>query len=136
MQGAAIGTNFGLMKAVFLCSPDKFAQLASDEAALRRYVQDVNNTKRGVKGISFMMGAVDVEILPHPLMRGGHGFMLAEDSIQRVGATDVTFSMPGSGGETMQVHVTSQTALEFRSMSDQAIYSDCPAQCVLLDLIS
>lgn len=131
MQAAALGMSFGLEKAMLLCAPEKFAQLASDEAALRRYVQDTPQAKRGVKGISFMMGSVDVEINPHPLVRQGHSFMLASDSIHRVGATDVTFSLPGQGQE-MTVHVTDSTAIEIRSMSDQGIYSDTPAQCVLL----
>lgn len=135
MNGAALGMSFGLEKAILLCAPEKFAQLASDEAALRRYVQDTNKTNRGVKGISFMMGSVDVEIMPHPLVKQGHAFMLAEESIHRVGATDVTMALPGSS-EPMEVHVTDSTALEIRSMSDQGIYSETPAQCVLLDLIS
>lgn len=131
MQAAAIGMSFGLEKAILLCAPEKFAQLASDEAALRRYVQDAPNAKRGVKGITFLMGSVDVEILPHPMIKQGHAMLLAEDSINRVGATDITFGMPGSGSP-MEVHVTDSTALEFRSMSDQAIFSEMPAQCVLL----
>lgn len=131
MQAAAIGVSFGLEKALLLCAPTKFAQLASDEAALRRYVQDTPNAKRGVKGITFLMGSVNVEILPHPMVREGHAMMLAEDSINRVGATDITFGMPGSGSE-MEVHVTDATAIEFRSMSDQAIFSEMPAQNVLL----
>lgn len=131
MNGAALGMSFGLEKAILLCAPEKFAQLASDEAALRRYIQDTPNAKRGVKGITFQLGSVDVEILPHPLIKQGHAFMLAEDSIHRVGATDVTMGLPGSG-EPMQVHVTDATALEIRSMSDQGIYSETPAQCVIL----
>jgi hypothetical protein len=131
MQAASLGMSFGLEKAVLLCAPEKFAQLASDEAALRRYVQDTPNTKRGVKGVSFMLGSVDVEILPHPLVKQGTPMMLAENSIQRVGAVDVTFSLPGSG-EAMTVHVTDSSAIEMRSMSDMGIYSDAPAQCVLL----
>lgn len=130
-NAAAVGMSFGLEKAVLICSPEKFAQLASDEAALRRYVQDTPNAKRGVKGITFVLGSVDVEILPHPLMKQGTAMMLSQESIHRVGATDVTFSMPGSGTE-MQVHVTDSTALEIRSMSDMGIYSDSPAQNVLL----
>lgn len=131
MNAGSIGMSFGLEKAILLCAPEKFSQLASDEAALRRYVQDTPNAKRGVKGISFMLGSVDVEILPHPLIKQGSAMMLAEDSIHRVGATDVTFSLPGSG-DAMQVHVTDSTAIEIRSMSDQGIYSETPAQCVLL----
>jgi hypothetical protein len=131
MNAAALGMSFGLEKAILLCAPEKFAQLASDEAALRRYVQDTPNAKRGVKGITFQLGSVDVEILPHPLIKQGEAMMLAEESIHRVGATDVTFSLPGSG-DAMQVHVTDSTAIELRSMSDQGIYSDTPAQLVLL----
>lgn len=131
MQAAAQAIPFGLSKAILLCAPVKFAQLASDEAALRRYIQDTPNAKRGVKGIVFQLGSVDVEILPHPLIREGSGMILPEEYVHRVGATDVTFSLPGSG-EPMQVHVTDSTALEIRSMSDQGIYLDCPAQAVLL----
>ncbi len=120
MQGAALGIPFGLGKAIFLCAPVKFAQLASDEAALRRYVQDTPNAKRGVKGIVFQLGSVDIEILPHPLIREGSGMLLPEDAVHRVGSTDVTFSLPGSG-DSLQVHVTDATAIELRSMSDQGI---------------
>lgn len=135
MQAAAQAIPFGLGKAILLCAPTKFAQLASDEAALRRYVQDTPNAKRGVKGIVFQLGSVDVEILPHPLQREGSAMLLPEEYVHRVGATDVTMSLPGSG-EPMQVHVTDSTALEIRSMSDMGIYLDCPAQAVLLSGIT
>lgn len=131
MQAAAVGMPFGLEKAILLVAPQKFAQLASDEAALRRYVQDTPKAKRGVKGITFMMGQVDVEILPHPLIKQGHAMMLSEPTINRIGATDITFALPGQGQE-MTVMVTDQTAIELRSMSDCAIFSELPAQNVLL----
>lgn len=131
MQAAAAGMPFGLTKALCLLAPTNFAQLASDEAALRRYVQDSPNAKRGVKGIVFMLGSVEVEILPHPIVRQGHAMMVPEEAVHRVGAVDVTFALPGSG-EKMEVHVTDSTAIELRSMSDQALYLDTPAQAVLL----
>lgn len=135
MNAAALGMSFGLEKALLLVAPEKFAQLASDEAALRRYIQDTPNAKRGVKGITFLMGSVDVEIVPHPLVRQGSAMMLPESAVHRVGATDVTMSLPGSG-EPMQVHVTDTTAIELRSMSDQGIYLDTPAQAVLMTSIT
>lgn len=135
MNAASLGMSFNLTKALLLVAPEKFAQLASDEAALRRYVQDAPQAKRGVKGITFILGSVDVEILPHPYIKQGHAMMLAEETFHRVGATDVTFSMPGSD-EPLQVHVTDSTALELRAMSDQAIYSEKPAPSVLLTDIS
>lgn len=131
MQAAAMGVPFDLDKALLLCSPSRFAQLASDEAALRRYVQNTPDTKRGTKGISFLMGSVDVEILAHPLVRDGEAMLLAEETFHRVGSTDVTFAMPGSD-EKLSVMVTDATAIELRSMSDQGIYSERPAPSVLL----
>lgn len=135
MNAASLGMSFNLTKALLLVAPEKFAQLASDEAALRRYVQDAPQAKRGVKGITFILGSVDVEILPHPYIKQGHAMMLAEETFHRCGATDVTFSMPGSD-EPLQVHVTDSTALELRAMSDQAIFSEKPAPSVLLTDIS
>lgn len=131
MQAAALGMSFGLERAILLCAPSSFANLASDEAALRRYIRDEPQTKRGVKGIVFQLGSVDVEILPHPIIKMGQAMLLASQSIHRVGSTDVTMAMPGSS-EPMEVHVTDQTALEIRSMSDMGCYSETPAQCVLL----
>jgi hypothetical protein len=135
MQAAALGVPFGLSKALLLVAPVKFAQLASDEAALRRYINDTPQAKRGVKGIEFIMGQVSIEIVPHPIIKEGHAMLLPENYVHRVGATDITFAMPGSS-EPMEVHVTDVTALEMRSMSDQGIYIELPAQAVLLSSIS
>lgn len=137
MQGAALGMNYGLEDALLFCAPEKFAQLGTDEAALRRYIsrQDSERTKRGAKGISFMMGQVDVEVAAHPFIKQGEAFMLPTEYVHRAGSTDITFGMPGTG-QPMEVHVTDVTALEMRSMSDQGIFIEKPAQAVLLSSIS
>lgn len=133
LQASALGMNYGLERALLLCAPERFAQLGIDEAALRRYVNDsdAKKTKRGVKGVEFMLGPVDIEVMPHPFIRQGHAMMLPDDHVHRVGATDITMGMPGSD-EPMEVHVTDTTALEIRSMSDQGIYIERPAHAVLL----
>lgn len=134
-QGASLGLNFGLTKGLMLLNPNKFAQLASDEAALRRYVQDVSDSKRGVKGISFQMGEVDIEVVVHPFIKQGEGMLLAEDTIIRTGGTEITSMIPGSG-DTMNVNVIDQFSIELRSMSDQAILSEKPAPNVMFTAIS
>lgn len=133
MQASAVGMSYGLEKGVLLCAPEKFAQLGVDEAALRRYVSEADSkrTKRGVKGVSFAMGPVDIEVMAHPFQKQGSAMLLPEDHVHRVGATDITMGMPGSD-EPMEVHVTDTTALEIRSMSDQGIYIERPAHAVLL----
>ena len=133
MQASALGMSYGLEKGLLLCAPEKFAQLGVDEAALRRYVNDsdAKRTQRGVKGVEFMMGPVDIEVMAHPFIRQGNPMLLPDEHVHRVGATDITMGMPGSD-EPMEVHVTDTTALEIRSMSDQGIYIERPAHAVLL----
>lgn len=137
MQAAALGMSYGLEKAVLLTAPEKFAQLGVDEAALRRYVSDADakRTNRGVKGVSFMMGPVEVEVLAHPFIRQGSAMMLPDDQVHRIGATDITMALPGTG-EPLSVQVTDVTAIEIRSMSDVGVFLDKPAQAVLLTGIS
>lgn len=131
LQGAALGMSYGLEKGLMLCAPEKFAQLGIDEAALRRYVNDADakRTQRGVKGVDFMLGPVDIEVMAHPFIKQGQGMLIPDEHVHRVGATDVTFGMPGSD-EPMEVHVTDVTALEIRSMSDQGVYIERPAHAV------
>lgn len=133
MQASALGMSYGLERGLLLCAPEKFAQLGVDEAALRRYVNDsdAKRTKRGVKGVEFMMGPVDIEVMAHPFIRQGSPMLIPDEHVHRVGATDITFGMPGSD-EPMEVHVTDTTALEIRSMSDQGVYIERPAHSVLL----
>jgi len=131
LQGGALGMNYGLEKGLLLCAPEKFAQLGIDEAALRRYVNDsdAKRTKRGVKGVEFMLGPVDIEVMAHPFIKQGQAMLVPDEHVHRVGATDITFGMPGSD-EPMEVHVTDTTALEIRSMSDQGVYFERPAHAV------
>lgn len=133
MQSSALGMSYGLEDAILFCAPEKFAQLGVDEAALRRYINDsdAKRTSRGVRGVSFLMGQVNVECNAHPFIKQGQAMLLPSQHVHRVGATDITFGMPGSG-DPMEVHVTDTTALEIRSMSDQGIYIEKPAQAVNL----
>lgn len=133
MQASALGMSYGLEKAVLLTAPEKFAQLGVDEAALRRYVSegDAKRTNRGVRGVEFMMGPVSVEVLAHPFIRQGSAMLLPDDQVHRIGATDITLALPGTG-EPMSVMVTDTSAVEIRSMSDSSPFLDKPAQAVLL----
>lgn len=131
MQASALGMSYGLEKGLLLCAPEKFAQLGVDEAALRRYVKDETNAKRGIKGVSFDMGPVEIEVMAHPFVKQGSPMLIPDTKAHRIGATDITMGMPGSD-EPMEVHVTDTTALEIRSMSDNAIYLEAPAHAVLL----
>lgn len=135
MRLAAKCQSYGLEDAVLFIAPQRFADFASDEAALRRYMDDGASAKRGPKTIKFSMGGVDIELMSHPLIKLGHAMLLPTDEVHRIGSTDVTMALPGSG-EELSVQVSNLTAIEFRSMSDQAIFLEVPARAGLLDLIT
>lgn len=131
MRLAAKCQSYGLERAMLLIGPERFADLASDEAALRRYTDDGAKAKRGPKSIAFNMGGVEIEIVSHPMVKLGHAMLLPSDEVHRIGSTDVTMSLPGSN-EELSVNVSNSTAIEFRSMSDQGIYLEVPARAGLL----
>ena len=133
LQASSVGMSYGLEGGILFVAPEKFAQLGLDEAALRRYVNDsdAKNTNRGVRGVDFMLGPVSIEVMAHPLIKQGTPLLIPESYVRRTGATDITFDMPGSG-DVMQVQVTDTTAIEIRTMSDQAIFLEKPAQAVRL----
>lgn len=131
MRLAAQCQAYGLERAVLMLAPVRFADLAADEAALRRYNDAGTNAKRGPNSIKFDMGGVSIEIMSHPMLKLGHAFLLPSDEVHRIGSTDVTMALPGSG-EELSVQVSNSTAIEFRSMSDQAIFCEVPARAGLL----
>jgi len=123
---------YGLEKAILLIGPERFADLAADEAALRRYTDAGTNAKRGPRGIMYDMGGVSVEIISHPMLKLGHAMLLPSMEVHRIGSTDVTMALPGSN-EELSVNVSNSTAIEFRSMSDQAVFMEIPSRAGLLD---
>lgn len=135
MRLAAKCQSYGLEDAMLLIAPERFADFAVDEAALRRYNDDGSKAKRGPKSIAFSMGGVDIELISHPLVKLGHAMLLPADEVHRIGSTDVTMSLPGSG-EELSVQVSNLTAIEFRSMSDQAVFIEVPSRAGLLDGIT
>lgn len=131
MRLAAKCQSYGLERAVLMIAPVRFADLAADEAALRRYVEDGSKAKRGPNSITYNMGGIPIDIVSHPLIKLGHAFLLPDDQVHRIGSTDVTMALPGSN-EELSVQVSNLTAIEFRSMSDQAVFIEVPARAGLL----
>lgn len=142
MDAMALALPYGLEKGLCFVNPNQFADLASDEAALRRYMTaaDNRNAKRGSKGIEFQMGQVTVEILIHPMIKADHCMLLPDGEVHRIGASDITEVGGESGLDNGLAGVSFQVADEFsiemRSVSDQAIYFEVPAKAVLLTAVT
>jgi hypothetical protein len=135
MRLAAKCQSYGLEAAILFIAPERFADLAADEAALRRYMDAGERAKRGPNSIVYNMGGIEIDIVAHPLIKLGHAMLLPQGEVHRIGSTDVTMALPGSD-EELSVQVSNLTAIEFRSMSDQAVFLEVPARAGLLDGIT
>lgn len=76
-----------------------------------------------------------IEVMPHLYVKDGDGFAFPKSALKRVGATDVTFNLPGRGDEFF-LHVPDAAGFELRCYSNQALFSPCPAKLTKLSSIS
>lgn len=76
-----------------------------------------------------------IEVIPHLYVKDGDGFAFPKSALKRVGATDVTFNLPGRGDEFF-LHVPDAAGFELRCYSNQALFSPCPAKLTKLASIS
>lgn len=76
-----------------------------------------------------------IEIIPHLYVKDGDGFCFPRSALKRVGATDVTFNLPGRGDEFF-LHVPDAAGFELRCYSNQALFSPRPATLTKLASIT
>lgn len=131
LQGIALAQNMGLeedAKAYF--ATKRWNTLNADQAALRRYGAYANRAETGSEGIAYHSVNGTTEIVAHPFVKEGDGFLFGNPKkrLVRVGATDITFRRPGMQ-ENIFRELDSNAGLELRAFSDQAIMATLPAQC-------
>jgi len=135
----ARAVNKGLMEDVtaFL-SPKIWAKLNSDQAALRVIDSSYTTGKaeNGFDTICFYGTNGKIELIAHPYVKDGDGFIVPPKSLRRVGSTDVTFQIPGVDGEQFFKMGNNTNAVEFQCMTDQALFAERPAHCLYLSGIT
>lgn len=132
LNGISDATNKGLEEAaVAWFNPVNWNKLNSDQAALRRHGAEMTGkASNGTRAICYYSTNGQTEIEAHPLLKNGDGMLVAnpEKRLMRVGASNITFKLPGYG-DTVFHHVTDTTSLELRAMCDQAIAIQVPGHC-------
>jgi hypothetical protein len=115
-------------------SVNTWANLNSDQAALRQYTGggDTNSTtyKNGAQKLSFASQNGVMNIMPHIYVKEGDAFIVAMEDLQRIGATDITFDLPGTGGGEIFIQLPTQLAVEYRLYSNQTLFLSKPARSV------
>lgn len=120
-------------KLLVLVNPRTWANLLSDQAALRMYDSSYSSAKveAGSKSITFYSQNGELSIEPSIYVKEGYAFMLCIEDWMRVGSQDISFKRPGMGDEFVS-NVESAAAFEFRLFTDQAIFTSSPGKNVVI----
>lgn len=126
-------------KAIAFVSPNSWADLNADQAALRQYDTSYKASEgmNGFKALTFNSYNTEVEIYSHNLVRWGDAFMFPQDQVKRVGATDITFNNPlDYENQKFFLELGGNAGAELRTYANQAIFMYAPAQGVYFSNIT
>lgn len=123
-------------KLLAMVNPRAWANMLSDQAALRKYDQSYTPSKAetGASSILFHSQNGEIEIMPSIYVKEGYSYLLSLDDWSRVGSTDMTFKRPGQGEEFFR-DLENSAAYELRLYSDQAVFCMAPGRNVLVSNI-
>lgn len=117
------------------CNPVTWNNVASDQAALRRFGGERGrDAENGFEFIKFYSASGPVELIGHGMVKRSHAFAVPIKKVKRVGSADVTFKTPGMG-DKMWIHLPDNAAAQLRAYSNQQIFIENPAQCVFFENI-
>lgn len=116
-----------------LVNPRGWANLLSDQAALRMYDSSykASSVENGAESIKFHGQNGVIEIQPSTFVKEGYAYILCKDEWVRVGSTDITFRRPGQGDEFFR-DLESAAGYELRAFTDQAAFCSAPGKQVLM----
>jgi hypothetical protein len=120
-------------KVLVLVNPRTWADLLSDQAALRKYDASYSPVKmeNGAKSILFHSQNGDMEIEPSIYVKEGFAYALCEAEWSRVGSSDMTFKRPGKEGDFFREQ-DNAAGYELRLWSDQALFCYAPGKNTLI----
>jgi len=120
-------------KLLALVNPRAWANMLSDQAALRKYDGSYSRQRmeNGAEKLVFHSQNGELEIEPSIYVKEGYAYLLSIDDFMRVGSTDMTFRRPGQGEEFFR-DLENSAAYELRLYTDQALFCQAPGRSVLI----
>jgi len=120
-------------KVVCLVNPRTWADLLTEQAALRSYDSSYSSAKldQGSKGLLFHSQNGEIEIVPSIYVKEGFAYLIEPSSFMRVGSQDVSFKRPGFGDDFFR-ELDSAAGFELRCYCDQALFTSMPSHNVLI----
>lgn len=114
-----------------ICNPATWANLNSDQSALREYDGSYNGGKaeNGFDGIKYKAQNGKLEVVSSIYCKAGEAFLFPQKRFKRIGSTDITFNRPGQS-EKVFLELPSAAGFELRCRSSQTLFCERPAYCV------
>lgn len=122
---------------VCMLSPKTWANISSDQAALRRYDDSYKGSKleNGSVEYSFFGQNGRIDVVSSIYVKEGECFIFPPKLLKRIGAMDISFKMPGRPQEEFFLELTSNAGYELRAYTDQTLFSEAPAKLVKIENI-
>lgn len=117
-----------------LCNPKGWQDLIGDQAALRRHDGDNKSSKYeiGAETICFYGQTGKVDIKPSIYVKEGFAYLFAPGLFNRIGATDVTFNVPGRDDEFYDL-LESSMGYQLRAYVNSTVFSRAPGKATLIN---
>jgi hypothetical protein len=133
-DGVESAVGRGLDESIALYVPlPAWSALNSDLNGLRMLDNSYRKEKNefGQESIVYHTLCGTVRIEPSIYVKYGDSFALPEEGAycERIGSSDITFEIPGQGGEYFMV-VPGKHQVEYRASSDQALLCRAPSKCI------
>jgi len=136
-QAVARSVEKGLEgKVTCLVNPRGWANMLSDQAALRKYDGSYSKKKleNGSEALTFFSQNGEIEIMPSIYVKEGYAYLLSMEDFARVGSTDITFKRPGADGNFFR-DLENASGYELRCYTDQAVFCAAPGKQTLIKSI-
>lgn len=118
-------------KILVLVSPRTFANLNSDQSALRRYGVQSSKGENGFESLQFYSGNGAIEVVSHIYVKQGEAFGIPLDCMKRLGTSDITFKLPNAAaGGDIFLHIPDKSGYEVRCRASLALFCDKPSRMV------
>jgi hypothetical protein len=138
-KAIAISVSRGLDEdCTLLVHPSTWDDLSTDIAALRKTDEkDVKKVDIGTEEIVYHSQNGLTKVVASGFMKEGYAYGLCNPKAywKRLGAADVSFTIPGMGSDQMFFNLPSNAGVEFRAYTHQAILCLAPAKQFLISNI-
>lgn len=138
-NAVAVAVGRGLDTEVdVLVNPKVWANLVTSQSGARRFDSSYKKSvmENGAEKLTFYSQNGTMNITPSLYVKQGDCFVLPFEHMQRIGSMDIEFMPQVMGSDEFFQYVPGFNAYELRLWTNQQIFIELPARCVLINNIS